>query len=101
MLPPVASMGSTMMSVLPLADGLAMYSVCMPTSVCSRLVYMRKAETKAFSAWSNTRRKPSWKGSPARSTVASKRSSLMWGMSMVPKGVVTVLGLYCSVFDSS
>ena len=57
--PPVANMGSTMMRVFPFTLGEAMYSVWMPTSVCSRLVYMRKADTKPFSAWSNTRRKPS------------------------------------------
>ena len=64
-------------------------------------MYMRKAETKPLSALSNTFRNPSWKGSPARSTVAITRSSFGRAMSMVPKGVVMVLGLYSKVFESS
>ena len=39
--PPVASIGSVITSVLFFTLGDAMYSVCTPTSVCSRLVYIR------------------------------------------------------------
>ena len=101
-LPPVANIGSTINRVLPLTLGVAIYSAWIPTSVCSRFRYMRKADTKALSAPSKTFKNPWWNGRPARNTVATTISScFVKGMSIVPKGVFTVLGLYSKVLETS